>query len=50
LYVYAGIQSASGFGSSPVKINYMIALEETKLSASQSLLQQLKGIGQNVDN
>lgn len=51
LYVYAGMITNGGVTlPAPVKINYMIALEETKLSASQSLLQQLKGIGQNVDN
>lgn len=51
LYVYAGVFANGGITlPAPVKINYMIALEETKLSASQSLLQQLKGIGQNVDN
>ena len=37
-------------GSNPVKVNYMIALEEVKISPSQSILQQLKGIGQNIDN
>jgi len=30
--------------------NYMIALEEVKISPTQSILQQLKGIGQNIDN
>lgn len=33
-----------------VKLGYMIVLREVSLSPSQSLLQQLKGIGQNVDN
>ena len=37
-------------GLNPVKINYMISLEEVKISPSQSILQQLKGIGQNVQN
>ena len=49
LYVYAGIMANGGFVSPlPVKINYLIALEEVKISPSQSILQQLKGIGQNI--
>ncbi len=51
LYVYAGIMANGGFVSPlPVKINYMIALEEMNITPSQSVLQQLKGIGQNIDN
>lgn len=34
----------------PFNVGYMIVLREVNLSAGQSLLQQLKGIGQNVDN
>ena len=51
LYVYAGIMANGGFTNPlPVKINYLIALEEVKITPSQSVLQQLKGIGQNIDN
>ena len=51
LYVYAFMQTNGGATlPAPVKINYMIALEEVKVSPSQSLLQQLKGIGQDIDN
>ena len=51
LYVYAGVKTNGGVVTPfPVTINYMIALEEVKVSPSQSVLQQLKGIGQNVDN
>lgn len=31
-------------------VGFMIVLQEVNLTPSQSLLQQLKGIGQNVDN
>ena len=37
-------------GINPVKVNYLISLEEMTLSPSQSVLQQLKGIGQDVVN
>lgn len=32
------------------KANYYIELEEVKISASESILQQIKGIGQDIDN
>lgn len=51
LYVYAGFLANGGLTlPAPVKINYMIALEEVKLDPSQSVLQQLKGIGQDIVN
>jgi len=51
LYVYAGVFANGGIViPAPVKINYMIALEEIKLDPSQSVLQQLKGIGQDIVN
>ena len=51
LYIY-GVCVANGgiTGTMPVDINYMISLEEVTLSPSQSVLQQLKGIGQDVVN
>lgn len=40
----------SASSSVDLSVAYMIVLREVTLSPSQSLLQQLKGIGQNVDN
>jgi len=40
----------SASSSVDTTVAYMIVLREVTLSPSQSLLQQLKGIGQNVDN
>jgi hypothetical protein len=53
LYVYALMVANGGVlapPNAPVDINYYIELEEVTLSPSQSVLQQLKGIGQDVVN
>lgn len=51
LYLYVMMIANGGITiPAPVKVNYMIALEEQKLDPAQSVLQQLKGIGQDIDN
>jgi len=51
LYIYALMISNGGITDpNPLNVNYMIALEEVTLTPSQSVLQQLKGIGQDVVN
>ena len=51
LYIYALMICNGGVTTPmPVDVNYLIALEEVTLSPSQSVLQQLKGIGQDVVN
>ena len=49
LYINACFLDENEIDLTP-KIGYMIALREISISPGQSLLQQLKGIGQNVDN
>ena len=50
LFIYVMALTNDGIVTpQPVRVNYMIALEEKKISPSQSLLQQLKGIGQDID-
>ncbi len=51
LYLYVECKVNGGVVTpAPVKVNYLIVLEEKKITPSQSVLQQLKGIGQNIDN
>lgn len=50
LYLNAGIAQAGGGDVLNLRVCYMIVLKEISLSPTQSLLQQLKGIGQDVDN
>ena len=50
LYINAGAIMDGGGDHLDVTISYYIVLKEVSVSPSQSLLQQLKGIGQNVDN
>lgn len=49
LYINACFLDENEIDLTP-KIGYMIALKEISISPGQSLLQQLKGIGQDVDN
>lgn len=50
LYINLGYQQSGGGDVLKTRLGYMIVLREVDLSPSQSLLQQLKGIGQNIDN
>ena len=50
LYINVAFLNAASFSQSSIKIGYMIVLREVSLSPSQSVLQQLKGIGQDIDN
>lgn len=50
LYITAGFLPSVSPSSIKQTISYMIVLREVSLTPSQSLLQQLKGIGQNIDN
>lgn len=50
LYINAGALMAGGGDQEGLTVSYYIVLKEISVSPSQSLLQQLKGIGQNVDN
>ena len=51
LFINAGyMQSSSSGAGTDLKLNYMIVLKEISISPGQSLIQQLKGIGQNVEN
>lgn len=49
LYISAAVATAVSVPP-PIRVGYMIVLKEVSLSAGQSLLQQLKGVGQNIDN
>lgn len=48
LYLSAIAYTASGDNPGTLALSYMVVLEEVKVSNSQSLLQQLKGIGQDI--
>ena len=49
LYLYVQALTNGGLTlPAPVNVNYMVALEEQSLTPSQSILQQLKGIGQDI--
>lgn len=50
LYINAGAFQDGGGDAVGIQISYYIVLREVDISPSQSLLQQLKGIGQNIDN
>ena len=51
LYLTAAMMQSSTSGATVEhKLNYMIVLREISISPSQSLIQQLKGIGQDVEN
>jgi len=51
MYMYVNCLTNDGLTTpNPVTVNYLIHLEEIKISPSQSILQQLKGIGQDIDN
>lgn len=51
LYIQAFIKANGGIvAGSPHEVNYLISMRERKLDPSESILQQLKGIGQDVTN
>lgn len=50
LYISAAFTPSVSPASPDQTLSYMIVLREVSLTPSQSLLQQLKGIGQNIDN
>ena len=51
LYIYALMVSNGGVTTPmPIDVNYMISLEEISIKPEQSVLQQLKGIGQDIVN
>lgn len=50
LYLNAGVLQSGGGDQLTQKLGFMIVLREVSLTAGQSLIQQLKGIGQNIDN
>lgn len=45
-----GVTEASSWATPGAGCNYYIELEEVKLSPKESILQQIKGIGQDIDN
>jgi hypothetical protein len=49
LYIYSNCLANGGGDQTDWQVNYMIALEEVTLTPSQSVLQQLKGIGQDIN-
>jgi len=50
LYLAASVLQSGGGDQLTQKLCYMIVLREVSLTPSQSVHQQLKGIGQNVNN
>jgi len=49
--MYLGFFFRTESATSPERTwNYMIELEEVKISSNESILQQLKGIGQDIDS
>lgn len=50
LFISSGFIPSVSVTQTEINLGYMIVLKQVELSPGQSLLQQLKGIGQDVDN
>jgi len=50
LFITAGYLQSGGGDILATKLNFLVNLREVSISPSQSLMQQLKGIGQDISN